>query len=87
LSDVLNKKNFMSFSNQCRRAGVTAIDVERVEAGGEVRLKYHAREPRTRRVLNGEWIIARADGAVEAREKAFYELAEKQFAVTRREPA
>lgn len=86
MSDLLNRKNFFTFSTQCRGAGVTAIDVLRADGSKELRLKYRARDPRTGRIFAGEWIAPKKDGTAEASEKAFFELAEKEFAVTRRAP-
>jgi hypothetical protein len=83
LSDLLNKTHYRTFSSQCKRAGITAIDVLRAERKGEVHLKYSGRDARTGRHFNGEWVLPR-DGA-EAKEKEFFEMAEKEFAVIKRE--
>jgi hypothetical protein len=86
VSDTLNRTHFLTFSNQCKRAGITAIDVVRADTGREVRLKYRGRDARTGRLYNGEWVLEKdGAGAAEAKEKAFFELAEKSFAVTRHE--
>ena len=83
MSDALNKKNFLVFANQCKGASVTAIDVTRTNNGKELRLKYRGRDPRTGKVFNGEWVVPIATAG--AGEKTFFELAEKEFAVTRHE--
>lgn len=85
MNEALNRKKYLTFSKQCKGAGVTAIDVVREDAGGQVRLKYRARDARSGKIFNGEWIAPKKDGTAEAAERAFFELAEKEFAVRRRE--
>lgn len=88
MSDALNKKHFLTFSNQCKGALVTAIDVTRSEKQDEVRLTYRARARKTGAVFQGEWAVKKgADGAAAAAEKAFFDLAEKSFVVTRHDKA
>lgn len=99
MSEALNKTHFITFANKCKRAGITAIDVVRSDAAREVRLKYRGRAAKTGQIFNGEWIVAGeggrgtalpsspavdGHGAAESSEKTFFEMAEKQFAVTRR---
>ena len=85
MNDAFNRKKFNAFRERCHGAGITAIHVQRSEAPREVRLRYNAREPRTGRLFNGEWVIEKGGPDVDSREKAFFELAQKHFAVTRHE--
>ncbi len=84
MNEILNRKNYRTFSSQCKGAGVTSIDVVRSESGREVRIRYRARDPRTGKVFQGEWVAPKRDGEAERSEKDFFALAEKDFAVTRR---
>lgn len=77
---ALNIKNFKTFTEQARGHQVTEISVERSAGPKGVRLKYSARDPRTKRLFHGEW-LAPAEAA--DAEKEFFDAAAKQFAVRR----
>ena len=83
MQNALNIKNFRNFAQQLKGAQVTEISVEREDGGKAPRLKYSARDARSRRVFNGEWTLDAA--AADAGEKEFLALAEKDFAVRRRD--
>jgi hypothetical protein len=91
---ALNLKNFMMFARQVKGARLTEISVARDASGKGVRLKYTARDPKTRKLFIGEWVVSREAPAAggkappdeEAAEKEFYSLAEKEFAVRRQTP-
>ena len=77
---ALNLKNFQTFMRQVKGAQVGEITVAKAPGPKGTHLKYTARDPRTRRVFNGEWVLA--DGA---QESEFFLMAEKQFAVRRQD--
>ena len=79
---ALNVKNFRSFAEQAKGFRVTEISVARASSAKGPILKYRAKDPRTRRHFNGEWILPK-DEKDAAAEKEFFELAEKEFHVTR----
>jgi len=82
--NALNVKNFRTFAQHVKGAMITSISVEK-PTGGKSRLKYSAKDPRSRRVWNGEWALDAA--AAEAGEKEFMAIAEKDFAVIRQDDA
>src|SRR5437867_12368427 len=85
---ALNLKNFTTFTKQVKGARVTEISVSREPGPKGVRLKYRARDPKSGRVFNGEWLVAAAGPAGTAEnggEQEFFALAEKEFAVKRME--
>ncbi len=85
MSMALNKVHLLTFSKQCKGAGITAIDLMRADAHGEPRLRYRARDARTGKVFQGDWALEKEGaGTVEEQEKAVQALLEKEFAVTRR---
>jgi hypothetical protein len=77
---ALNLKNFKTFTSQVKGAFVGEISVTRAQSPKGTHLRYTARDPKTRRTFNGEWVLA--SGADEAE---FYSVAEKEFAVRRPE--
>jgi hypothetical protein len=79
LRRALNLKNFRSFAQQVKGVRVTEISVSKEDGPKGARLKYSARDPKTRRVFNGEWV---AEGGADD-EKEFYTIAEKEFAIRR----
>lgn len=82
MQQALNLKNFKTFTNQVKGAFVGEISVSRSQSTKGVHLRYTARDPKTRRTFNGEWLVpAGAD------ETEFYSVAEKEFAVRRPEAA
>ena len=86
--DVLNKKNYRAFRERCQGAGVQEIHVRLKPAGRRLKLQYNARDPRSKRMLSGEWVIDRRNQTEEqiaAAIEDFYELAGKEFAITRHE--
>jgi hypothetical protein len=85
VQNALNVKNFRTFAQQVKGAQVTEISVERQDGGKAPKLKYSARDARSRRIFNGEWMLD-ASGA-DAGEKEFLALAGKDFAVRRRDSA
>lgn len=80
---ALNVKHFNTFVQQVKGAGVTEISVAREAGPKAVKLKYRARDGRTRKIFNGEWVVAAAGD--DKGEKEFFELAEKEFVVRREE--
>ena len=83
MQNALNVKNFRVFAQHVKGAQLTEISVERQTGGKSPRLHYSARDPRSRQVWNGDWVLDAKDAA--AGEKAFLDLAGKDFAVRRRE--
>jgi hypothetical protein len=81
MQNALNHKNFQVFVKRLKGARLGEMSVKREEGPKGVRLKYSARDPKTRQIFNGEWIVPR--DAAEAGEKEFFALAEKEFAVRR----
>jgi hypothetical protein len=80
LQHALNLKNFKTFTSQVKGAFVGEIVVSKAQSPKGVHLRYSARDPKTRRTFNGEWVVPA--GADEAE---FYSVAEKEFAVRRPE--
>ncbi len=80
MQKALNLKKFNTFAGQLKGARVTEIQVAREEGPKGVRLKYSARDPKTRRTFNGEWVVG-----PEEKDSEFYDLAGKEFAVRRAE--
>jgi len=79
---LLNKKAFESFRQRCRSAGLTQVHLQRRESGQEVRYQYNAKDPRTRKLFTGEWVIPKVGGNdASEQEKAFRTLVESEFAV------
>lgn len=84
--EALNKLNYRRFKERCLGARISEVKLTRNDRGGQLKLRYDARPPRSRMQLHGEWIIARkgreADD-VAALETRFLEMIESDFSVKR----
>jgi hypothetical protein len=76
--DLLNKKKYQAFRQRCASAGVDEVYLLPGRVRNQAAIAYNAREPRSKRLLNGEWILGRDPKAAEA---TFLEIVKADFAV------
>jgi len=82
--EAMNRIHLRRFVERCKGGRVTSVNVERQEKGSQVLFRYHAKAPRGRQRLNGEWVVSkkeREEADVAEREKSFLDELRKDFAV------
>ncbi|MHC4393425.1 MAG: hypothetical protein ACYTFT_11090 [Planctomycetota bacterium] len=78
MRDLLNKKKYQAFRQRCASAGVTEVYLYPGRVRNQAAIAYNAREPRSKRLLNGEWLLGRDPKPAE---EAFLEIVKADFAV------